>query len=177
MNYDNYKVIADTHFFDDNIRKMEPARHCFKNVEQMNNVLIKSWNDKINDNDEALVLGDFISSKNEEEIKFILNALHGHITLVAGNHDVINLDILRKYPDKILVIEHPIIIDEFWMCSHEPKYVSEAMPYANVFGHVHSNPMYKTVSSRSFCVSAERLNNFEPITFGEIKKAVLSCKD
>lgn len=170
------KVTGDTHFFDENIKKMEPARHCFKTVEQMNNVIIKAWNDKVTDSDECLVLGDFISSTNEEEIKYILNALHGKITLVAGNHDIVNLDILKKFPEKITVSKYPIIIDDFWLCSHEPMYVSEAMPYANVFAHVHSNPMYKTVSQRSFCVSCERFD-FHPINWDEIKKAVLTYKE
>ena len=69
------------------------------------------------------------------------------------------------------VIEHPIIVDDFWIFSHEPMYVSEQMPYANVFGHVHNNPMYKTVSSRSYCVSVERIG-FMPIDFEVVKQAV-----
>ena len=54
-------------------------------------------------------------------------------------------------------------------------YVSEQTPYANVFGHVHNNPMYKTISSRSYCVSVERIG-YRPIEFSEVKKAVLEYK-
>lgn len=165
-------LYADPHFFDENILKMEPARHVFQNITQMHNNLIKNWNDTVTENDEVFVLGDFINSAKEEDIKEILNALKGKITLIVGNHDKINVEYLRNNT-RVTVYDHPIILDEFWILSHEPMYVSEAMPYANVFGHVHGNPMYKTVSSRSYCVSAER-TGFKPINFNTVKEEVLA---
>ena len=41
------------------------------------------------------------------------------------------------------------------------------MPYANIFGHVHGNPLYADVSRQSFCVSAER-TGYIPLEFEEI---------
>ena len=51
-------------------------------------------------------------------------------------------------------------------------YISEQMPYVNIFGHIHNNPMYKTVSNRSYCVCVER-NRFKPVCFDYIKKCVM----
>ena len=41
------------------------------------------------------------------------------------------------------------------------------MPYANIFGHVHNSPIYKTYSKQHYCVSVERIN-YMPISFEEI---------
>jgi calcineurin-like phosphoesterase family protein len=160
-------VIADTHFGDDNIRKFE--NRPFDTVIQMTRGLIERWNETVSENDTVYVLGDFCV---ESEIKTVLaeNKLNGKIILIVGNHDKGFEDEYRKYD--VEVIEHPIILDGFWILSHEPMYVSEQTPYANVFGHVHNNPMYKTVSSRSYCVSVERIG-YRPIEFSEVKKAVL----
>ena len=160
-------VIADTHFGDDNIRKFE--NRPFDTVIQMTRGLIERWNETVSENDTVYVLGDFCV---ESEIKTVLaeNKLNGKIILIVGNHDKGFEDEYRKYG--VEVIEHPIILDGFWILSHEPMYVSEQTPYANVFGHVHNNPMYKTVSSRSYCVSVERIV-YRPIEFSEVKKAVL----
>ena len=160
-------VIADTHFGDDNIRKFENSP--FDTVIQMTRGLIERWNETVSENDTVYVLGDFCV---ESEIKTVLaeNKLNGKIILIVGNHDKGFEDEYRKYG--VEVIEHPIILDGFWILSHEPMYVSEQTPYANVFGHVHNNPMYKTVSSRSYCVSVERIG-YRPIEFSEVKKAVL----
>lgn len=45
------------------------------------------------------------------------------------------------------------------------------MPYANLFGHVHNNPIIKDYSSQHFCVSAERIN-YTPISFEDITKKI-----
>lgn len=162
-------VVADTHFGDDNIRKFE--NRPFASLSYMNEKMIKKWNETVSDDDTVYVLGDFCV---ESEIKNVLSEkkLNGKIILIVGNHDKGLEDEYRKYG--VEVIEHPIILDGFWILSHEPMYVSEQSPYANVFGHVHNNPMYKTVSSRSYCVSVERIG-YKPIEFNEVKKAVLSC--
>ena len=163
-------IIADTHFGDDNIRKFE--NRPFDTVIQMTKSLIERWNEIVSEEDTVYVLGDFCV---ESEIKNVLleKKLNGRIILIVGNHDKGLEDIYREYG--VEVIDYPIILDEFWILSHEPMYVSEQSPYANIFGHVHNNPMYKTVSSRSYCVSAER-NDYYPIDFEDIKLCVKSMQ-
>lgn len=56
--------------------------------------------------------------------------------------------------------------------SHEPLYVNENMPYANLFGHVHNSPIFKDFSKQHYCVSVERIN-YAPISFEEIKKQII----
>ena len=164
--------IADTHFYDENILKMEPERQGYS-LEQMHNIMIKNWNDTVTEDDDVYVVGDFISTNDEIKIQTIVNALKGKIHLIVGNHDHINKEYLKEHT-KVDVIDYTIILDDFWIVSHEPMYVTMASPYANIFGHVHGNPMYKTVSPRSYCVSAERIG-FKPILFEKIKKEIFAC--
>lgn len=156
--------IADTHFGEDNIRKYE--NRPFKNVKEMNSILIEKWNETVSHKDEIYLLGDFSNNENEN----ILLMLRGMKYLVKGNHDVKPNDYYRRI-GFIEVYDKPIILDGFWILSHEPLYVNENMPYANIFGHVHNSPLYKTYSRQHYCVSVERID-YKPISFEQIKKII-----
>ena len=58
--------IADTHFGDDNIRRYE--NRPFENAAQMEQELIKRWNNIVKENDKVYVLGDFGADKYEYAI-------------------------------------------------------------------------------------------------------------
>lgn len=157
---------ADLHFDDKNIILYE--KRPFENVCVMNEVLIENWNGAVSDEDEVYVVGDFGGDGREAEI---LAKLNGIKYLVKGNHDVRSNEYYRESGFKE-VYDKPIILGGFWILSHEPMYVCENMPYANIFGHVHNSPIYKTYSSHHYCVSVER-TEYKPISFEEVKLRVL----
>ena len=66
----------------------------------------------------------------------------------------------------------PVILKDFFILSHTPLYVNRSMPYANLYGHVHSNPTYRSVSSRSACVSVERIY-YTPILLETLRDQML----
>lgn len=157
--------IADTHFDEDNIRRYE--NRPFRSVVEMNETIIKNWNSAVTEYDEVYVLGDFGAADNEQ---YILKQLNGIKYLVKGNHDTKSNEYYRNSGFKE-VYDKPILFENFWILSHEPIYVNSNMPYANLFGHVHNNPIIKDYSSQHFCVSAERVN-YTPILFEDIAKQV-----
>ena len=166
MSSETIFVIADCHFNDANIIAFE--NRPYKNVAEMNDKLISNWNNAVGVDDIVIVAGDFIVGGNNA--REILLALNGKIKLVIGNHDT-NLD---AYRDLLYgVYDYPIVIDEFWIVSHYPMYVNIASPYANLFGHVHSNTTYCDVSPRSMCICTERLND-TPILLEEAKRKILN---
>lgn len=157
--------IADTHFSDDNIRRYE--NRPFESVTEMDERLTINWNNAVDSNDEVYVLGDFGADGCEKEF---LSKLNGIKYLVKGNHDDESNDYYRNAGFKE-VYDLPVLYKNFWVLSHDAIYVNRNMPYANLFGHVHNNPIIKDYSSQHFCVSAERIN-YTPISFDEIAKKV-----
>ncbi len=158
--------IADTHFGHKEIIGFE--NRPFENVEEMNEILIQNWNKTVSENDEIFILGDFAFGEKEEIQKYI-SALNGYKILILGNHDRVYPLSWWKETGIEEVIQYPVIYREWFILSHEPLYINKNMPYANIFGHVHGNPLYTDVSEQSFCVSAERIN-YTPLDFEEMLK-------
>lgn len=159
--------IADTHFYHEKIIGYE--NRPFGNVEEMNEAMIENWNKVVCKGDRIFVLGDLMFHPNQNLSK-IVPRLRGNKILVMGNHDCVRL---RAYMEAGFreVYKYPIILDNFWILSHEPMYINSNMPYANIFGHVHSNPEYLDYSPQSICVSVERKHmNYTPIAFEQVKK-------
>ena len=157
--------IADTHFGDDNIRRYE--NRPYESVSEMDRAMIENWNKTVNENDEIYILGDFGAEGYEREI---LSRLNGVKYLIKGNHDTNMNDFYREVGFKE-VYDLPVLYKNFWVLSHDAIYVNRNMPYANLFGHVHNNPIIKDYSSQHFCVSVERIS-YTPISFEEIVKKV-----
>lgn len=169
--------ISDTHFNGEGIIQIE--NRPFPTVYNMNNAMKEMWNYTIGSEDEVWHLGDFIWNSGEwddkfkEEIRDLLFKLNGYKILVMGNHDRkltpaewIDLGFAKVY-------DRPVLFEDFYILSHEPVYVTENMPYANIYGHVHGNPNYKDYSSNGFCVCVERIA-YTPISFDAIKRKILS---
>ncbi|MDE5747531.1 MAG: phosphoesterase [Acetatifactor sp.] len=152
--------IADTHFGDDRIRRYE--NRPFDNVQIMDRELIRRWNETVSPEDTVYVLGDWGNLSP--------TLLQGTKYLIKGNHDALTNQVYRDM-GFAEVYDMPVILDEFWILSHEPLYVCENMPYANLFGHVHASPLYKTFSSQHYCVSAERIG-YTPVSFQAVKDRI-----
>jgi calcineurin-like phosphoesterase family protein len=162
-------LLSDTHFCDERILRYESRP--FASVQEMDTALIEHWNGIVKSEDTVFVLGDF-SAGDEETTKEILSLLQGEKVLVMGNHDQQRTPLQWRTLGFSEVSRWPILYEDFYILSHEPVYICNTMPYANIFGHVHGNPAYKDYSSQSFCVSVERIN-YTPILFEDIKLAMI----
>ena len=157
--------IADTHFSDSNILKYE--NRPFADVSQMDEEMIRRWNSVVEEEDAVYILGDFGAAGYEAEL---LGRLKGKKYLVKGNHDMQSNEYYRK-AGFAEVYDCPIILENFWILSHEPLYVNTNMPYANIFGHVHASPIFRDYSPQHCCVSVERIA-YTPVPFQEITAKV-----
>lgn len=84
----NIFFTSDTHFSHENIIRF--CNRPFKNVDHMNEELIRRWNEKVGPDDIVYHLGDFAWGGSDVWNK-ILQRLNGHIHLIMGNHDEKNL--------------------------------------------------------------------------------------
>jgi len=165
-------LIADTHFGHANIIKYE--NRPFPDPDAMTESLINLWNSVVSKNDDVYLLGDF-SMYNKERSTEICRRLNGRKILIMGNHDDKSV---QYYLDCgfYMVSKHPVILENYWILSHEPMYVNDNMPYANIYGHVHGSAQYSTYSAQSCCVCVER-TGYKPIPFEDIKEKISSLNN
>jgi calcineurin-like phosphoesterase family protein len=76
--------ISDTHFGHKNIIKY--SNRPFRDVEHMDEMLVKNWNDRVGPTDVVYHLGD-VAMGASERWDNILKRLSGYKILVTGNHD------------------------------------------------------------------------------------------
>ena len=135
MNY----YIADTHFGHYNILKH--SKRPFTSVEEMDEAIIKNWNDVVTDNDDVYILGDFcFKSKNPE---MYLKQLKGKLHLIIGNHDGVILKNrrLREYfveiKDILTITDKGkrIVLCHYPLCEW-PGYFRDTLHF---YGHIHNN--------------------------------------
>lgn len=77
--------IADLHFFHGAMNDRMDCRG-FADMLEMNEYMIRKWNQKVEKNDEVVILGD-LSWGNAEETGALLKRLKGKLCLIQGNHD------------------------------------------------------------------------------------------
>lgn len=76
---------SDLHFGHENVLKFD--ERPFQSVAEMDEELIKRWNNKVDKGDIVYVLGDFIWKSESNEAVKIIKSLNGQIILIKGNHD------------------------------------------------------------------------------------------
>ena len=78
-------VTSDPHFGHQAI--IGYCQRPFETLEQMTNVIIDRWNEKVKPKDDVFLLGDVFVGLKQREAMAIRSKLVGNIHLIAGNHD------------------------------------------------------------------------------------------
>ena len=133
--------ISDTHFNHKNIIKY--CKRPFKDVEEMNKVLIENWNNTVTDFDTVFHLGD-VALTSESDMKELIPKLKGKKFLIRGNHDKKSIEFFRSVGFGFIP-ENPLKLNnEKLILSHKPLKDTEIPKgYVNVHGHIHNNPLHK----------------------------------
>jgi calcineurin-like phosphoesterase family protein len=140
-------ITSDHHFFHNNIIKY--CNRPFRDYEEMNEFMIKKWNEVVREGDIVIHLGDF-AFRNKAYL--ILPRLNGMVVLVRGNHD---LNITRE--DGVIIVEDRIIIGNL-IFTHKPlEQIDIPEGFKNIHGHIHDKDSYFGVN-----VSVEK-TNYTPI--------------
>ena len=162
--------ISDTHFGHSNVIKM--SNRPFSNVEEMNNQLIKNWNNIITNNDIVYFLGDFSFLNKEKSIQ-ILEQLKGKKYFIKGNHDKTNwLNIIKALG---LIIDwfdykeisdkgRKVILCHYPLCSWNSQYRGSY----HLYGHTHNKVLLNDEFQKNrFNVCVENIG-YNPITLDEL---------
>ena len=171
--------ISDTHFGHANIlnfKRSDGERlRPFSSLEEMDETMVKNWNQVVRPCDTVNHLGDVVINR---RMLPILSRLNGKKRLVRGNHDVFKTAEYLRYFDEIYGVriyeKHGII------CSHIPLHPESLSRWkVNIHGHLHSNRVrhWRTFMNgsgdwadddhRYFSVCVEQIN-YTPISLEEI---------
>lgn len=139
--------ISDCHFYHRSLLTAMDQRP-FATVDEMNQAMIKAWNEKVRPNDEVVILGDFSWGTAEETME-LLKKLQGKKYLIRGNHDLYlkdkNFDSslfgwikdyaeLRDNKRKVILSHYPIVCYNGQYRLNEQGQPKTWMLY----GHVHN---------------------------------------
>jgi calcineurin-like phosphoesterase family protein len=173
----NNWFISDTHFSHRNIIKYE--NRPFSSVENMNEQMIKRWNNAIEKNDDVYILGDFAFVKTEEQLAKIVNKLNGNIHLIRGNHDYYSDKYWAKKYFTSISNYKEIKIDGFTICMfHYPIAVWNKKHHGSIhlYGHVHSNkdghhPLILELGKNAINVGVD-VWDYRPVNWKDIKEII-----
>ena len=183
--------IADTHFGHCNIIKL--CQRPFREVDEMNQTIIRNWNRTVNNEDTVYILGDIAFSKNSNNPSEYLNKLKGRKIIIKGNHDYDVSKNKRKYLKlKIVdgIYDYLEIKDNLngelkkIILSHYPilEWNGFFKGTLHLYGHIHNNVENRTFKimqdiNNAYNVGADILD-FTPRTLDEVieynKKFALS---
>lgn len=174
----NTWVISDPHFSHANILNFkgpdgETPLRPFSSVKEMDETLIKNWNDQVSDGDRVYLLGDV--AFHPRVFHAIIPRLKGRICLVPGNHEPPNM---RKYFDLFDDVRGYIVKKGFIM-SHIPIHPGSLSRWRlNIHGHTHANGVEeqygdallgKPLDDRYFCACVEQID-YRPKLLSDILK-------
>lgn len=131
---------SDTHLGHLNIIKY--AERPFDSVLEMDETIIKLWNERVRGQDHIYHLGDVTMERGgrvqQDAFIKLIRRLNGHKRLILGNHDHFPIQTyLDAGFEKVMAMQR---IDGLWLM-HVPCHPSNVgSASAVVHGHIHQNP-------------------------------------
>ena len=173
-------LTSDTHFGHTNICKFHnydgTKTRPWDSVEEMDEEMVKRWNETVGPNDKVYHLGDVVINRKSLQI---LDRLNGDKVLIKGNHDIFKLNDYTKYFRDIRAYH----VMNGCILSHIPVHKDSIARFgANIHGHLHANRVRKLrgvnvktgellysedLDPDYFCVSVEH-TDYRPILFEEV---------
>ena len=171
-------LTSDTHFGhagvckflrDDGVTKLRP----WDNPEDMDEEMVKRWNETVRPNDKVYHLGDVVINRKALNI---MHRLNGDKVLIRGNHDIFRDDEYRNHFRELRAYH----VMNGMILSHIPIHSDSLGRFGtNIHGHLHANrvmirgfngkPM--GVDARYHCVCVEQ-TDFRPILFEDVIKRI-----
>lgn len=172
-----YWFTSDTHLGHSNIIKY--CNRPFKDVYEMNEVLITNWNNRVREEDTIFVAGDFCfknsaGGKDGEgmthKASYYTSKLNGNKIFIKGNHDRNNS--LKTIIERLVIKYGPHYVN----ITHIPDNYDENFAI-NFVGHVHEKWKFRRIQSGYYDNPVDLINigvdvwDFQPISFEEIYNA------
>jgi len=179
-------LVSDTHFGHVGVckftnkdgSKMRP----WTDPDEMDEEMIKRWNETVRPNDKVYHLGDVVI--NRRSLK-TLARLNGDKVLIRGNHDIFRDDEYREYFRELRAYH----VMNGMILSHIPLHEDSLGRFGvNIHGHLHANRVRKPrgydvktktmlysddIDNRYHCVCVEH-TDYRPILFEDVIKKIIA---
>jgi len=169
-------LVSDTHFGHAGVcrflREDGTKLRPWNSPEEMDEAMVKMWNETVRPNDKVYHLGDVVINR---KALSILHRLNGDKILIRGNHDIFKLeDYTRHFRDiRGYHVMNGMIL------SHIPVHEESLGRFGtNLHGHLHANRVMKVdeygtswIDPRYHCVCVEQ-TDFRPILFEDVLKRI-----
>jgi len=178
-------LVSDTHFGHEKtctVFKREdgsPLRP-FSSAEEMDEFMIKAWNERVKPTDKVYHLGDVVISR---KALSTLRRLNGDKVLIRGNHDIFKLS---DYTEHFRDVRGYHVMNGL-ILSHIPVHADSLARFGcNIHGHTHANRVMrargidaktgkilysKDIDPRYHSVCVEQ-TDFAPILFEDVLKRI-----
>ena len=166
---------SDSHYSHYNICKY--CHRPFQSRSEMDQTLIKNWNEVVPEDGIVVHCGDFMLPHNEDikEYNKYLNQLHGRVLLLRGNHDLASLDWVS---DKLIAVR-----DQAMIVVDGVKIFAQHYPCAafngdyHVYGHIHTladgtcygidGDVTKVMGKNTYDVGVDQ-NGYTPVSYWQL---------
>jgi calcineurin-like phosphoesterase family protein len=164
-------LTSDTHFGHLGVcqflRKDGTKLRPWNSSEEMDEFMVKAWNDTVRPNDKVYHLGDVVINRKALNIMYRLN---GDKVLIKGNHDIFKLE---DYTPHFRDIRGYHVMNKM-ILSHIPVHPeSKGRFSANIHGHLHDKRIMvdNKIDPYYHCVCVEH-TEWKPILFEEVLKRI-----
>ena len=172
---DKLFLTSDSHLGHFNICKY--CHRPFQSRSEMDQTLIKNWNEVVPEDGIVVHCGDFMLPHNEDikEYNKYLNQLHGRVLLLRGNHDRASLDWVS---DKLIAVR-----DQAMIVVDGVKIFAQHYPCAafngdyHVYGHIHTladgtcygvdGDVTKVMRKNTYDVGVDQ-NGYTPVSYWQL---------
>ena len=163
---DQVMFTSDTHFGHANI--IQYCNRPFKDVEEMDAVLIDNWNEAVTPDQVVFHLGDF-TFHGKRNVPNLLNRLNGRVILIQGNHD--KPSTLQHFKDVHDIAEVKIKDREqlIVMCHYALRRWNHSFRGAwHIYGHSHGT--LDTDWYKKTCDIGVDSWGYKPVSFHQLQK-------
>jgi len=178
-------LVSDTHFGHSGVcqflREDGTKLRPWDSPEEMDEAMIKAWNERVKPTDKVYHLGDVVINRRAMST---LARLNGDKVLIRGNHDIFRDTEYAQYFRELRAYH----VMNGMILSHIPVHEASLSRFGtNIHGHLHANRVKKArgvdartgeilysneIDNRYHCVCVEQTPDFAPILFEDVIKRI-----
>lgn len=174
-------VSSDTHFCHD--REFLWGPRGYKSVDEMNEDIVRKWNDVVRPEDTVYLLGDCMLNDNDKGLEY-MRRLNGKLYICLGNHDTEARKALYLGLPQVQDVQLAYLIKcgkQSYYLSHYPTITSNydvdkplGQRVINVCGHTHTQDRFKDMDKGLIFHAELDANDCYPFLLSDIKYDILN---